>query len=217
MFAKQKGVVMPKDTEQEAIRHIRNYLLFHGRVPSVRELKDTMGYKSPRSAALIIEKLIDKGFLKKIHKNKLELNIENPLSHEQTIDVPVAGLISCGTPTEAIEALAMGKIPVSVKLAKPPHKHFFLRARGDSMDKIGIENNDLVLVKQIPLAHNGDIIAAVIDGEATLKEFQRISGGIALKPHSKNPEYKTTILSNDFQVQGVAVKDEHGNVVVLKK
>lgn len=207
---------MAKDIEQEAKRHIKNYVLFKGRVPSVRELMIDMRYKSPRSAAIIIEKLIVSGFLKRIQKNKLELSLKDSSSHEQTIDVPISGSVSCGTPTEEIEEADVKKIPVSIKLARPPHKYYFLRAKGESMSKLGIENNDLVLVKQVLLAHNGDIVAASIDGEATLKEYQRISGGIALKPHSDNPIYNTIVVSNDFQVRGVAVKDESGNIVILK-
>jgi repressor LexA len=207
---------MFRQNEKEAIRHIRNFLLLNGRVPSVRDLTEMMGYQSPRSAALILKALIDKGVLKRVKRNILEMELKGETIQEQTIDVPIIGSVSCGVPAEAIERVDEQKIPVSIKLAKPPYKHFFLRAKGTSMDKLGIEDKDLVLIRQIPSAQNGDIVAAVIDGEATLKEFQRVSGGVVLKPHSNDPIFKTILVSSDFLVQGVAVKDENGNIVILK-
>jgi len=124
--------------ESEAIRQIRNSLVRTGQAPSVRKLMVSLGYRSPRSASVIINRLVDKGFLSRKDNGKLKLikDLEiNPM-RARTINVPLVGGVSCGEPMlakENFEAL----IPVSLNLARPPYKYFLLRVQGDSMNKKG--------------------------------------------------------------------------------
>ena len=118
--------------------------------------------------------------------------------------MPLVGTVACGTPLlaeENIEAI----IPVSVKLAKPHYKYFLLKASGDSMDQAGINDGDLVLVRQQPAAEIGDIVVALIDDEATIKEFHVSDETIILKPRSTNKQHKPIILTRGFQVQGIVI------------
>lgn len=121
-----------------------------------------------------------------------------------TVDVPLVGMVSCGTPLLAEENIE-ARIPVSTKLAKPPYKYFLLRASGDSMDEAGINNGDLVLVRQQMIAGNGDDVVALIDDEATIKELQISNKAIILKPRSTNKEHQSITLTKDFKIQGVVV------------
>jgi repressor LexA len=73
------------------------------------------------------------------------------------------------------------------------------------MDLAGIRDGDLVLVRQQPVAENGQKVVALIDDEATLKEFRRKQQVVALMPRSRNKDHKPILLSSDFQVQGVVV------------
>ena len=194
--------------EVEAVRHIRNYLMHNGYLPSVRELMRELGFKSPRSAALIIESLIDKGVLKRNKDGNLQLIINKEFSNDsgraETVNVPLLGTVSCGAPifaSENIEAF----IPVSVKLAKQPYKYFLLRAKGDSMNEKGINNGDLVLIKQQQTANNGDDVVALIDDDATIKEFHLNGNTIVLKPRSTNNKHQPIILTTDFKIQGVVI------------
>jgi repressor LexA len=192
--------------ELEAIRIIRNSLAHKGCFPSVRELMVEMEYKSPRSAAMIIEQLMLKGVLKRRSDNSLTLIdiLEENTGSAQTVDVPLLGSIACGSPMLAeqnVDAL----IPVSVKLAKPPYTYFFLRTKGDSMDEKGINDGDMALVKQQATANNGDLVVALIDDEATLKEFCQQGDSIILKPRSSNKKHQPIILTHDFKIQGVVV------------
>lgn len=190
----------------EAIRHIRNWLMHRSRSPSIRELMVDLGYKSPRSVQDILEQLQDKGVIKKHEDGDYQL-IMNPdfgSMHAQTINIPLVGVVSCGTPVLAEENIE-GFIPVSTSLAKPGAKYYLLHAQGDSMDKAGINEGDLVLVRQQPTANEGDKIVALIDGEATIKEFHRTQDMIILKPKSSNKENKPIILTDDFQIQGVVI------------
>jgi repressor LexA len=93
-----------------------------------------------------------------------------------------------------------------VAMRKPQEAadYFILRAEGESMNKV-IKNGDLVVVRQQPVAENGQIVVALIDDKATLKEFQKTKDHIILKPKSTKKEFKDIIMSNDFFVQGVVV------------
>jgi repressor LexA len=193
-------------TELEAIRIIRNSLAHNSSFPSVRELMSALEYKSPRSAAVVIEQLIEKGIVKRKTDGGLQFRDigEEGTERAQTVDVPLVGTVACGAPILAeqnIDAI----IPVSTKLAKPPHKYFFLRAKGDSMNEAGINNGDLVLIKQQATASNGDLVVALVDDEATIKEYQRHENAVVLKPRSTNPQHRPIILTEDFQVQGIVV------------
>jgi repressor LexA len=194
--------------ELETIRIIRNSLMTRGRVPSVREVMTELGYRSPRSAAVLMEQLEEKGVLKKRTDGSIILVEQatgaDDRSHAQTVDIPLVGSAACGMPilaTENVEAL----IPVSVKLAKPPHKYFLLRAKGDSMNEKGINDGDLVLVRQQQTADNGQDVVALIDDEATIKEFHKSGQAVVLKPRSDNAKHRPIVLTNDFRVQGVVV------------
>ncbi|MCK4352574.1 repressor LexA [candidate division WOR-3 bacterium] len=193
--------------ELEAIRHIRNSIMHKGQAPSIRELMTSMGYQSPRSISLIIDSLIKKGILqRKSDSKKLQIvkNLDDDETRAQTVDIPLVGVVACGTPIlaeENIEAM----FPVSTKWARPSSKYFLLRAKGDSMNEKGINDGDLVLVRQQIIADNGDIIVALIDDEATIKEFHFSGKTIVLKPRSTNEQHKPIILTRDFQIQGIVI------------
>ncbi len=199
--------------ELEAIREIRNSLMHVGRIPSMRKLMSSLGYRSPRSASLIVDKLIKKGILRRKEDGGLQF-IKNPAddtSRAQTVDVPLIGIVACGMPILAEENV-QAKIPVSTKLAKPPHRYFLLKAKGDSMDlprpgrgQKGIDDGDLVLVRRQTTAKDGDTVVALIDDEATIKEFRIGGETFVLKPRSKNKKHQPIILTKDFQIQGVVI------------
>ena len=190
----------------QAIRHIRNDLVHHGRTPSVRRLMTALGYKSPRSAQDILEQLQERGVIRKLRSGDYQLMADPDLgtARVQTVDVPLVGSVACGGPILAEENIE-GYIPVSTAIAKPGSKHYLLHARGDSMDKAGIKNGDLVLVRQQSTANEGERVVALIDDEATIKEYRRSNGVVVLMPRSTNRKQRPVILTDDFQVQGIVV------------
>lgn len=120
----------------------------------------------------------------------------------QTVKVPLLGDVACGTPIFAEENID-AFIPVSHKFIKPSNRYFILRASGDSMDDAGINDGDLVLIRQQQTAQSGDHVVALIDDEATIKEFHLNENMIVLKPKSKNSKHQPIVLTNDFRIQGV--------------
>lgn len=187
------------------MKAIRNAIAHSGTAPSTRELMRALDYKSTYSVLLILENLIKAKYIQKIDgKIKFLKDLENESNHGRTISVPLIGIAPCGNPLLA-EQNVEAMIPVSTKLAKPSSKYFLLRAIGDSMNLKGITNGDLVLVRQQNTAENGDIVVALIDDEATIKEFERKRDVVLLKPKSKNKNYKPIILTDDFLIQGKVV------------
>lgn len=193
-------------TDAEALRIIRNQIVKEGQAPSVRELAKALGYQSPRSAALILERLTAAGYIARRSDGQLQL-LKSPasaLDHARTVEVPLVGRAPCGAPllaTENVEAT----ISISEQLARPPHRYFMLRAQGDSMNQAGIQDGSLVLVRQQPTAEAGQVVVALIDDEATIKEFRPNTGLIALMPRSSNPAHKPILLTQDFIIQGVVI------------
>jgi len=133
------------------------------------------------------------------------LPVEQNTQSNEVVNIPLVGNVACGTPIFAEENIE-ATIPISVRIANPPEQFFFLRARGDSMDKKGINDGDLVLIRQEVIARNGDIVLALINDKATLKEFRWTQDAVLLIPHSTNPEHKPIILDGDFLIQGIVVK-----------
>ncbi len=205
VYMETKTQFTPK--ELATVRVIRNEMMRNGKVPSIRQVMETMEYKSPQSISRIFDELIKKGVLSRTVDGKYLFNqgvVTSP-TNPGTVDVPLVGTASCGAPIFAEENIE-GYFKISEKMAPPSKKHFLLRAQGDSMNKKGIFDGDMVLVRKQATVQNGDVIVALIDDEATIKEFQKQGDVVVLRPHSTNPVHQPIILSEDFQIQGVVVK-----------
>lgn len=197
------------DSKQaEALKHIRKLLNENGKMPSVRELMSAMDYKSPRSASVMFEKLVEAGVLKRcLHTRKLSLNdgVLTQSDTTSTVEVPLVGLTSCSGPLFAEENVE-AYYRISHQLAPSGSQYFFLKIQGDSMDEAGINDGDMVLIRQQQTARKGDLVLALIDDEATIKKFTPEDGLVILKPCSSNPIHKPIILTHDFHIQGVVVR-----------
>lgn len=192
--------------ERKALDFIRRSIVGSGRAPSVRDLMSALGYKSPRSSAVVIDRLISLGYLDRGPAKSLRLLLQPQpgVDEAKTVDVPIVGCAPCGLPLLAQENVE-ATVPVSDRLARPGHSYFILRAVGDSMTEAGIEDDALVLVRQQSIAEHGQVVVALIDEEATIKELRRSHDAVALVPRSQNTTHRPIILNRDFRVQGVVV------------
>lgn len=113
-----------KPTSKEAIREIRNAVMHSGKVPSVRKLMTALGYKSPRSAMLLMEELAANGFLKRKTEGGFRL-VKDLASGAvaRTVSIPLVGTASCG-PLMLAEENVEAMIQVSINLARPGSKYF---------------------------------------------------------------------------------------------
>jgi repressor LexA len=165
-----------------------------------------MGYRSPRSAQDLLEQLASKQVIKRFEAGDYQLLRDPELgsAHATTVDVPVVGTVAAGSPILADENIA-GFIRISTTLAKPGSQYFLLRVLGDSMNEAGINDRDYVLVRQQPTAVRGDYVVALIDEDATVKEYQPQVDVVLLQPRSTNPAHRPIIISREFRIQGVVV------------
>ncbi|WP_299360938.1 transcriptional repressor LexA [uncultured Paracoccus sp.] len=124
-----------------------------------------------------------------------------PIVDSPAVDLPVMGRIAAGVPIEAISEVSH-HIAVPGAMLKGRDHHYALEVRGDSMIDAGINDGDVVIIREQDHAENGDIVVALVDGaEATLKRFRRRGGMIALE--AANTSFETRVLPEDrVNVQG---------------
>ncbi|BCJ45976.1 LexA repressor [Actinoplanes ianthinogenes] len=179
------------DRQRRILTVIRDHAQRHGYSPSTREIADAVGLASTSAVARHLRVLEDYGLLRRGRSTRpVDIRMflpraERAADRPSTIGVPVLGEIAAGVPIPAQETadevLSLPRDLVGRGTL------FALRVRGDSMIDAAICDGDLVVVKQQPEAYNGDIVAAMIDDEATVKVFRRRGGHVILEP--RNPAY----------------------------
>ena len=117
------------------------------------------------------------------------------------VELPVMGRIAAGVPIEAISHVA-SHVAVPGQMLSGPHQHYALEVKGDSMIDAGINDGDIVVIREASTADNGEIVVALVEGqEATLKRYRRQGGSVALE--AANRAYETRIYREDqVRVQG---------------
>ena len=121
--------------------------------------------------------------------------------HVNAAEVPLMGRIAAGVPIEAINQIT-GQIAVPGQMMTGSAEHYALEVKGDSMIDAGINDGDIVVIRETSVADNGDIVVALVeDHEATLKRYMRKGSAIALE--AANPAYETRVFPEDkVRVQG---------------
>jgi repressor LexA len=194
-----------RDTDKKAYNLIKSMLIKEGRRPTLREINEVTGGKSPRSASIVIDRLERIGLVKKIGKNlRLTENSTDDQVSIETVKIPLVGTVTCGLPMLAQENIE-AYIHVSTNLAKRGSRYFLLRASGTSMNMAGINDKDILLIKQQNTADNGEKVVALINDEATVKIFEKADNAIILRPKSTDLKHKPIILSENCQIQGIVV------------
>ena len=179
--------------------------VFAGRItPTLREIAGRFGFRSHRAAACHLEALKRKGFIESDTGKARSLRIISPLAklRSRRGDIPLFGSIPAGLP-ETREQEAEGCVSVDVESIgfKPTRNTFALRVSGDSMIGRHILDGDIVVLEHGPEPRHGDIVAALIDGESTLKTFLSKGGKLYLK--AENPKYPDLLPAQELMIQGV--------------
>ncbi|WP_043833424.1 MULTISPECIES: transcriptional repressor LexA [Amycolatopsis] len=179
------------ERQQRILATIRDWVGRHGYSPSTREIGEAVGLRSTSSVSKHLAALEDKGFLRRSPTVSRPIDVRAFLGDLPTressdsVPVPVVGDIAAGTPISAQEHVDdVMQLPRGLTGRGTV---FGLRVRGDSMVDAAICDGDIVVVKQQPEAHSGQIVAAMIDEEATVKVYRRRDGHVYLEP--RNPAY----------------------------
>lgn len=202
------------ERQRTILNVIRASVTTRGYPPSIREIGDAVGLTSTSSVAHQLRTLERKGFLRRdpnrpraVDVRVADDDVTVPATEVAGSDalpeptfVPVLGRIAAGGPILAEEAVE-DVFPLPRELVGEGTL-FLLRVVGDSMVEAAICDGDWVVVRQQNVADNGDIVAAMLDGEATVKTFKRAGGQVWLMPH--NPAFDP-IPGNDASVLGKVV------------
>lgn len=194
--------------QRKILEVIRNAVDRHGYPPSMREIGEAVGLTSPSSVAHQLSALERKGFLRRDPNRPRAIEVVSPDRQgagyrrpeaDEVVDVtgegderpeasyvPVLGRIAAGVPITA-EEVVEDVFPLPKQIVGEGSL-FLLKVVGDSMVDAAICDGDWVVVRQQPTAENGDIVAAMLDNEATVKTFKRRDGKVWLMPH--NPAFE---------------------------
>lgn len=199
---KQPDITTLSPRQKRILEVIRDAVVLRGYAPSIREIGDAAGLQSTSSVAYQLNELEKKGFLRRdpnkpravdirhLHdtnepaRNALTDVTERPVPDEATAPsyVPVVGQIAAGSPILA-EQNVDGYFPMPTEIVGDGEL-YMLRVVGESMKLAGIMDGDWVVVRAQPVAEEGEFVAAMLDGEATVKELHRDSTGVWLLPHN---------------------------------
>lgn len=178
---------------QKAAEKIRKFFVTHKRMPSYQEIATLFHYTTKASSQYLVKKLLQTGVLEKDQNGKL--------LPKNLFTIPNLGIIKAGYPTVA--DMQHDAIDVYDYLLNRSGMVFSLTVKGDSMVDEGIHEGDIVIVEKDREARSGDVVAACIDGEWTVKYYQNSYGTITLVPaNSKYPEIHPT---QSFTIGGVVV------------
>jgi repressor LexA len=203
--------------QRKVLQVIRDSVQRRGYPPSMREIGEAVGLTSTSSVSYQLSTLQNKGYLRRDAGRprtvevrlpghpavRPETEVEEPpmdITSQEAAYVPLVGRIAAGGPILAEERIEE-IFPLPRQLVGEGTL-FLLNVVGDSMINAAIAAGDWVVVRQQPVAENGDIVAAMIDGEATVKTFKRATDHVWLMPH--NPAY-TPILGDEAEILGKVV------------
>jgi repressor LexA len=204
---------MPTDIttrQQEILDFILKTVADRGYPPSVREMGEAVGLSSPSTVHSHLSSLVKAGYLRRDPSKPRAIEVIDPgesvsspgLHRAAVRDVPLVGRIAAGSPVLAEEDVEeIYPLPAEIVGRDPV---FMLRVKGDSMIDAGILDGDFVVVRRQSDANDGDIVAALIEGEeATVKRLQRRDGKVALI--AENPAYAPMMFTDGVEVLGRVV------------
>jgi len=198
---------MLTERQQQVLDYIKQTVDHRGYPPSVREIGDAVGLSSPSTVHSHLNSLVKAGAIKKDPTKPRAIMIVDDAASSVTVDrrvrdIPVLGRIAAGTPILAAEQVEE-VMPLPKELVGDGPV-FLLEVKGDSMVDVGIHEGDLVAVHSQPDANDGEIVAALIDGEeATVKRLRREAGKVILV--SENPAYEPMVFTEGVELIGKVV------------
>lgn len=196
----------------ERQRQILNFILekqdAERLTPTLREIAKHFRFSSPNAALCHVQALLAKGFLKNLPGRARALQVTSPnestTRRPRVVSIPIYGTIPAGVPIDAAqEDEGCVLIDVETLGIKPSTRTFGLKVQGDSMVGKHIVNGDIAVIEHGVQPRSGDVVAALIDGQVTLKTFLLQRGKPYLR--AENPRYPNLIPQEELQIQGVMV------------
>jgi repressor LexA len=190
------------DIQRSVLQYVQSHLTQNHRPPTVRDVMRHFKWNSPQSARKHLLALEEKGYLEREEHTARGLKVAGNAS--AGVSIPILGKVAAGLPLLA-EENREGTMVVDPGMARGGRNLFALTVRGDSMINAHILPGDKVIVQQTSHATPGEIVVALIEGEATVKTFRRTSSKVTLEP--ANPKYQPIVVTPDqeFRIIGKVV------------
>ena len=193
--------------QRKVFEFIAGCLRADGRPPTVREIGDKFSLRSTGSVRSYLEALEKKGYIARQASISRGITVIKPEARpapgrRETRQIPVVGRVAAGPPILAVEDVEE-VLELDRDLVPSGGELFALRVNGDSMINAGIHDGDYVFVRRQQAADRGDIVVAIVEGEATVKIYQPSNGKIRLLP--ANDSLKPTTIDpaeSDFMIVG---------------
>ena len=185
-----------KEREREILKCVIHHVKTKGYPPSVREIGKEVGLKSPASVFLYLNSLHEKGYIKKDNRKPRAIEVlcstddteDFSKPQKEMIEIPIVGRITAGEPILAEENIE-DYFPLPINFLNINQEEvFMLQVKGESMVDAGIFDGDYAIIKKQQIANDGDIVAALIDDEATIKRFYLEDDCIRLQPENDSYE-----------------------------
>ena len=171
--------------QQQIYDFIVSFSNQNGYPPSVREIGEHVGLKSPSTVHFHLKGMEEAGLIAKAEGKTRAITVTGPHAEPERDQIPVVGNVAAGSPILAQEQV---EDYLTFETGDKAGEYFALRVRGESMKYAGILPGDLVVVHQQPDARNGEIVVALFEDEATVKTLRRKDGHTWLLP--ENPDYE---------------------------
>jgi repressor LexA len=206
--------------QEQVLTLIRDFFLENGQAPSLGELQDMLGFSSKRGVVNHLIALENKGYIFRSSEPRgiklLDETDDSNIEYEYLIGIPIFGYANAGTPLVMAEEEALGLLKVDKNLiGKKVEKDLFaLIVKGDSMnerdlDGIKVEEGKYLIVDKEAEVQDGDVVVAVIDNSATVKNISlNTKDMVVLYPESNNPKHQPIYIdsNSDFLINGKVVK-----------
>lgn len=189
------------ERQQEILDYIRNFRQSAGCSPSIPEIQRAFGFRSPNAVTAHLSALETKGAIRRAERGSRQIEIPGEARPSEAI--PLLGAIPAGPPIQVDGPPPADSLYVDLEALgfRPQRGCFALRVRGDSMKDAAILDGDVVVIQPSPNPKSGHIVAALIDGESTLKRLVSVRGRWFLK--AENSAYPELIPRSDLVIQGV--------------
>lgn len=182
------------ERQQRILEVIRRFTAEHGYPPSVREIGERVGLSSSSTIHAHLKQLERRGLISRDPTKPRALSFGDHGAHSRVVVLPIIGKVAAGVPITALENRE-GDFAVSSDFVPRSSDAFMLRVQGDSMVEAAILDGDLIMVRPQKTARNGEIVVAMLDGEATVKRFYKEAGRVRLQPENRSmaPIYATDV------------------------
>lgn len=196
------------ERQREILNFIEDFIDDNNYPPTYREIGAKFGIASTFGVKRHIDALIKKGYLLSGNNTSRTLSLVNhthsSAESENSIEIPLVGRVAAGYPVLAEENIE-GFLTIGKNFISRGNRLFGLKVKGDSMIEAGILENDIVIVSIQKSVQNGDIVVAMLEGESTLKRFQKNIDGIRLIPENRNYPVITINNYEEFSIIGKVV------------